>query len=167
MITDVGLHELGHHRLVPGGDRDRQPAPQPVAAPPQWRTTSDASTATTPLPVKRVVQETADTRSFVLDVPDDLRDTFRYRPGQFCTFRVHLGDDEHLRSYSMSSAPETDDDLTVTVKRVPGGLVSNWFNDEVGRATSSSSPSRPGVFCVRDGDPAGGRRSAVGAASPR
>ena len=73
-----------------------------------------------PLVVKQVVQETADTRSFVLDVPDDLRDLFDYRAGQFCTFRVRVGDEELLRCYSMSSAPETDADLTVTVKRVPG-----------------------------------------------
>ena len=73
-----------------------------------------------PLRVKRIVQETADTRSFVLDVPEELGETFRYRPGQFCTFRVHIDGDEYLRSYSMSSAPETDGDLTVTVKRVAG-----------------------------------------------
>ncbi|MBW3562632.1 MAG: hypothetical protein KY437_09055, partial [Actinobacteria bacterium] len=72
-----------------------------------------------PLTVREVVQETADTCSFVLGVPDDVRDLFGYRPGQFCTFRVHVGDDEHLRCYSMSSAPETDPELTVTVKRVP------------------------------------------------
>ena len=33
---------------------------------------------------------------------------YRYRPGQFCTFRVRVDDDEHFRCYSMSSAPETD-----------------------------------------------------------
>jgi 3-ketosteroid 9alpha-monooxygenase subunit B len=102
------------------------------------------------LPVKRVVQETADTRSYVLDVPDDLRDTFRYRSGQFCTFRVHLGGEEHLRSYSMSSAPETDADLTVTVKRVPGGLISNWFNDEVAEGDVLELTKPAGVFCVQD-----------------
>ena len=31
--------------------------------------------------MKRVVDETGDTRSFVLDVPADLQDAFRYRPG--------------------------------------------------------------------------------------
>ena len=31
----------------------------------------------------------------------------------------------------MSSAPETDAELTVTVKRVAGGLVSNWFLDHL------------------------------------
>ena len=104
------------------------------------------------VPVKRVVQETHDTRSFVLDVPDDLRPTFAYRAGQFCTFRVRVGDDEHLRCYSMSSAPETDEDLTVTVKRVPGGVVSNWFNDHVAEGDVLEVTKPAGVFCVRDGD---------------
>jgi ferredoxin-NADP reductase len=104
------------------------------------------------VPVKAVVDETHDTRSFVLDIPDDLRDAFRYRAGQFCTFRARIDDDDVLRCYSMSSAPETDPDLTVTVKRVADGLVSNWFNDRV-RTGDVLEVTRPaGVFCVRDGD---------------
>ena len=59
------------------------------------------------LRVKRVVPETSDASSFVLDVPAELHEAFRYRPGQFCTFRVHLDGEVHLRSYSMSSAPDT------------------------------------------------------------
>ena len=55
------------------------------------------------LRVRRVVQETHDTKSFVFEVPDDLRDAFAYEAGQFCTFRIPLGDDELLRCYSMSS----------------------------------------------------------------
>jgi ferredoxin-NADP reductase len=102
------------------------------------------------LRVKRVVDETGDTRSFVLDVPSDLRERFRYRAGQFCTFRTRIGGDEHLRCYSMSSAPETDDDLTVTVKRVPGGLVSNWFNDRVAAGDVLETTVPAGVFCVRE-----------------
>ncbi len=105
-----------------------------------------------PLRVIDVVEETADTRSFVFDVPGDLAATYRYRPGQFCTFRVRVGGAELFRCYSMSSAPGTDDDLTVTVKRVPGGAVSNWFNDTVspGDVVDTSPPS--GAFCLREGD---------------
>jgi ferredoxin-NADP reductase len=102
------------------------------------------------LRVRRIVEETDDTRSFVLDVPDDLGPAFAYRPGQFCTFRVHLGDGEHLRSYSMSSAPATGDPLTVTVKRVPGGLVSNWFNDHVAEGDVLDVTRPAGVFCLGD-----------------
>jgi 3-ketosteroid 9alpha-monooxygenase subunit B len=100
--------------------------------------------------VKRVVDETGDTRSFVLDVPPDLQEAFRYRPGQFCTFRVRVDGSDELRCYSMSSAPETDDDLTVTVKRVPGGLVSNWLNDQVSVGDVLPVTRPAGVFCPRD-----------------
>ena len=101
------------------------------------------------LHVKQVVRETHDARSFVLDVPEDLRNTFRYRPGQFCTFRVRVDGSEQLRSYSMSSAPETDRDLTVTVKRVAGGLVSNWFLDNVSEGEVVEVTKPAGVFCAQ------------------
>ncbi len=97
--------------------------------------------------VKAIVRETADTISIVLDVPEDLRETFRYRPGQFCTFRVHISGEDHLRSYSMSSAPETDDDLAVTVKRVDGGLVSNWLLDHLANGDVVDVTKPAGVFC--------------------
>jgi 3-ketosteroid 9alpha-monooxygenase subunit B len=103
------------------------------------------------LPVKRVVRETEAARSFALDVPDHLRGAFAYRPGQFCSFRVHLGETEHFRCYSMSSAPETDGDLTFTVKRVPGGVVSNWFVDHVGEGDLVEVNPPSGNFCVREG----------------
>lgn len=90
----------------------------------------------------RVIQETADTRTYVLDAP------FGYRAGQFLTFRV-CGT---LRSYSMSSCPDTDPALMTTVKRVPGGLVSNWMHEhlDVGSVVEVTVPA--GVFCLRDGD---------------
>jgi ferredoxin-NADP reductase len=103
------------------------------------------------LPVKRIVQETMDTRSLVLDIPPELREEFRYVSGQFCTFRVHIGGDEHARCYSMSSAPEVDDDLTVTVKRVAGGVVSNWIIDHLGEGDLVEITRPSGSFCVRDG----------------
>jgi 3-ketosteroid 9alpha-monooxygenase subunit B len=103
------------------------------------------------LRVREVVEETADSRSFVLDVPDELRDLFGYRAGQFCTFRVHVEGEELLRCYSMSSAPETDPALTVTVKRVPGGAVSNWLLDNVTAGDALEATKPAGVFCVPDG----------------
>ncbi len=103
------------------------------------------------LRVKAVVRETHDANSFVLDVPDELAETFQYRPGQFCAFRVPVDGVEQVRSYSMSSAPEIDADLTVTVKRVAGGLVSNWFLDRVGVGDVIEVTRPAGVFCPQDG----------------
>ena len=95
-----------------------------------------------------VVRETADATSFVLDVPPD----FAYEPGQFCTFKVSIDGQMHHRCYSMSSAPAVDGDVQVTVKRVPGGVVSNWMNDvlEVGDEVEVSRPA--GVFRLTPGD---------------
>lgn len=101
-----------------------------------------------PLRVKRVVQETRDTRSFVLDVPPDEQEPFAYRAGQFCTFRVRFGDEDLLRCYSMSSSPDTDQELTVTVKRVPGGRVSNWMLDEVAEGDVLTLTRPAGVFTL-------------------
>jgi 3-ketosteroid 9alpha-monooxygenase subunit B len=104
------------------------------------------------LPVKQVVHETEEARSFVLEVPDELRPTFAYRPGQFCSFRIHVGEVAVSRCYSMSSAPDVDGDLTFTVKRVPGGSVSNWLVDHVtaGSLIEVNPPS--GNFCVGEGN---------------
>jgi ferredoxin-NADP reductase len=96
--------------------------------------------------ITRIVRETADTRTFVLAVPPSSRSLFGYRAGQFLTFRV-CGT---LRSYSMSSSPDTDDDLMTTVKRVPGGLVSNWMHDHLAPGDAVEVTRPAGVFCLRD-----------------
>jgi 3-ketosteroid 9alpha-monooxygenase subunit B len=102
-----------------------------------------------PLRVQRVVQETHDTKSFVFEVPPELRDSFAYDAGQFCTFRIPVGDDELLRCYSMSSSPDVDADFTLTVKRVAGGRVSNWLLDEVVEGVELALTLPSGVFTLR------------------
>lgn len=95
-----------------------------------------------PLRIKRVVRETSDAVSLVLDVPADCSHRFRYKAGQFLTLRVKVGGDDHRRCYSMSSFPHNGNDLQITVKRDPGGLVSNWLNDtaEVGGEIHAAPP---------------------------
>ena len=81
------------------------------------------------LAVADVVDETADTRSYVLGVPPALEQHFAYAAGQFCTFRATIGGEPVIRCYSMSSSPDAGDPYTVTVKRVPGGKMSSWMID--------------------------------------
>jgi ferredoxin-NADP reductase len=101
-----------------------------------------------PVRITRIIQETPDTRTYVLDAP------FPYRAGQFVTIKA-CGT---LRSYSMSSSPETDAELMTTVKRVPGGLVSNWMHDHLAPGDVVETTLPAGVFCLREGDEAGGAR---------
>lgn len=105
-----------------------------------------------PLRVHRVVRETADASSFVLEIPPELRRVFSYEAGQFCTFRVWIDGQPHLRSYSMSSAPMVDRDFQVTVKRVPGGVVSNWMNDTLAPGDIVEATRPAGLFCLGPGD---------------
>ncbi len=57
------------------------------------------------LRIAKIIQETPDARSFVLEVPADLADKYRYRAGQFLTFQVPHADGAFNRCYSLSSAP--------------------------------------------------------------
>jgi len=104
-----------------------------------------------PLGIARVVRETADASSFVLHVPDDLRSAFTYEAGQFCTFRVRVDGRAHLRCYSMSSSPAVDRELAVTVKRTPGGVVSNFMLDHLAAGDVVEVTRPAGVFCLTAG----------------
>jgi ferredoxin-NADP reductase len=52
----------------------------------------------------------------------------------------------------MSSAPAVDDDLKVTVKRVPDGAVSNWMNDALAEGDVVEATVPAGVFLLEPGD---------------
>ncbi len=101
------------------------------------------------LRVADVIAETADARSFVFELPGVLRDAFRYRPGQFLTLRLPYTDAGLLRCYSLSSAPGVDVEPKITVKRVPGGRVSNWLCDAVRAGDELDVMAPAGVFSPR------------------
>ena len=95
--------------------------------------------------VTRIVKETVDARTFVLAPHDQ---PFPYRAGQYCTFRVRVDGEDLYRSYSMSSSPETDTELATTVKRVPGGKVSNWMLDNLTEGHEVTITRAAGTFCL-------------------
>jgi len=103
------------------------------------------------LRIAKIVQETPDARSFVLEVPADAADKFRYRAGQFLTFRVPLEGAGFNRCYSLSSAPESDGLPKVTVKRVAGGKGSNWFHDALKEGATLDVLPPAGRFVLGDG----------------
>lgn len=87
-----------------------------------------------PLRVKvaRVIEETADARSFVLDVSDEsLRHELTYRAGQYVTVEIPWEAFHIHRCYSFSSAPGVDAQPQFTVKRVADGRMSNALIDGV------------------------------------
>lgn len=107
-----------------------------------------------PLRVAQVIEETADARSLVFDVPEHLGEHFRYQPGQFLTLRVPFEDGWLPRCYSLSSTPLLDEPLRVTVKRVRDGRASNWLCGTLQAGQSLEVLPPAGVFVPRtfDGD---------------
>lgn len=104
------------------------------------------------LRVAEVVVETADARSFVLDVPEELSDRFAYRAGQFLTVRVPGPDGGSIaRCYSLSSSPSSPRP-TITVKRMPAGHGSNWLCDNVQVGTELTVLPPAGTFTARNPD---------------
>ncbi len=87
-----------------------------------------------------------DAVAVTFDVPDDLRELYAFRPGQYLTLRQETVDGEERRSYSIcapgGAAPR------VGVRRVAGGLFSEWLVDrlepgdeiEVGPPSGSFTP---------------------------
>jgi 3-ketosteroid 9alpha-monooxygenase subunit B len=113
---------------------------------------SEASGPYYSLRVAEVIEETADSRSIVLDVPGELAERFAYESGQFLSFRVKVGDQRIVRCYSLASAPSTDASHKVTVKRVVDGRASNWMNDSVSVGDSLEVMPPNGVFVLRERD---------------
>ena len=101
------------------------------------------------LRVSAVVEESHDAKSLILDMPEALAETFQYRPGQFLTLRLPMGDRTLMRCYSMSSAPGLDAALRVTIKRVNNGQGSNWICDELQPGSQLEVLPPAGVFTPR------------------
>jgi ferredoxin-NADP reductase len=91
-----------------------------------------------------VRQETHDVKTFVLAA--DAPRQFRYLPGQFITLELEIGGERINRCYTLSSTPTRPDRVSITVKRVAGGVVSNWLHDhlQVGMPVGVMGPS--GLF---------------------
>jgi 3-ketosteroid 9alpha-monooxygenase subunit B len=103
------------------------PASEGVS-PEHWR---EATHACHELRVARTIAETHDSVSIVLEIPTALEHAFRYRAGQFLTFKIPYQGRVLSRSYSLSSSPDVEREHKVTVKRVELGRISNWMNERV------------------------------------
>lgn len=107
------------------------------------------------LEVADIVPETADAKSIRFRLPEELREAFRFKPGQHLTLRAEIGGEEVRRNYSLCVAPE-EGELKVTVKRIAGGLFSNWANEALAPGDRVDVMEPHGSF-TWDFDPAAAR----------
>lgn len=85
-----------------------------------------------------VVAVTHDVTSFTFDPGPALH----FLPGQYLTLGFRIDGEPVERCYTISSPPTRPDRVTVTVKRVPGGVVSPWLHDHlrIGDRVAASGP---------------------------
>ena len=82
------------------------------------------------LTVEKIIQETEDAVSVVFKKPG-LFKSVKYKPGQFLTLKIPINNKVENRSYSLSSSPWLHKFLRITVKKVDGGLISNYICNEL------------------------------------
>lgn len=105
------------------------------------------------LTIAEVIEETADARSIVFDIPAGAEEDFRYTPGQFLTLRIPSDQTGSVaRCYSLSSSPTEDTKLKVTVKRTVDGYGSNWLCDNAEPGLSMHVLAPSGIFTPKNLD---------------
>ena len=80
-----------------------------------------------PLRVREVIPDTAEAVVVAFDVPAELREVFSFTQGQYLTLRTEIDGQDLRRSYSICAGVD-DDELRVGVRKVAGGVFSNWIN---------------------------------------
>ena len=100
-----------------------------------------------PLRVKSVVPDADDALIVSFDVPDALASEFRFRQGQHLTLREVLDGVEQRRSYSICAGID-DGELRVGVRKVPGGVFSNWLHASVQAGSQIQVMAPEGRFFV-------------------
>ncbi len=113
---------------------------KPIELPAIWQ-------GETPLVCVARTEETHDCATFELAAPTG--QYFRFFPGQFVSVGVEVEGRTHWRAYSISSSPSQAETLSITVKRVRGGLVSNWLLDHWRAGMSLPALAPAGEFGLK------------------
>lgn len=78
--------------------------------------------------VADIYKETKDTVVISFDIPDNLKEKFKYNQGQHLTLRKEINGEDIRRNYSLCSSP-IDNEWKVAVKTIREGVFSNYaFN---------------------------------------
>jgi len=115
-----------------------------------------------PLRVRALQLDTDDAVIVSFEVPAELRDSFRFKAGQYLTLRSELAGRDVRRSYSICSGVD-DPALRVGVRKVPGGVFSGWIHDTLRVGDTLQVIPPQGHFTLPD--VAAPRRHVVGIAA--
>src|SRR5690606_7084733 len=97
--------------------------------------------------VADVDRETKDCTVITFDIQHELQDEFRFEHGQHLTFRTTIDGQEVRRSYSLCTSP-AEKCWKVAVKKIDGGLFSNYVNSQLKAGDVVEVMAPTGVFRV-------------------
>jgi len=83
-----------------------------------------------PLKVSIVRYETQAAVQIGFAISEENKEAFRFNPGQYLTISLSIDSKQVRRAYSICSAIQ-ETTISILIKRVEGGLVSNYLNDHV------------------------------------
>jgi ring-1,2-phenylacetyl-CoA epoxidase subunit PaaE len=108
------------------------------------------------LRVAEIVPETDEANSIRFEIPGGLEEIFGFKAGQHLSVRAEIGGEEVRRNYSLCVAPD-EGHIKVTVKRIAGGVFSNWVGDHLKAGDTLDVMAPHGSFTV-EFDPDARRR---------
>lgn len=95
---------------------------------------------------RQVQDVTHDVKTFLFEAARPA--LFQHEPGQFVTLALQIDGRSVNRCYTISTSPTRPHLLGITVKRQPGGLVSNWLHDTMAPGHRISAEGPFGIFTI-------------------
>jgi ring-1,2-phenylacetyl-CoA epoxidase subunit PaaE len=105
------------------------------------------STTFHPLSVRSVEPDTPEAVIVAFEVPQELRNVFGFTQGQYLTLRAQIDGQDMRRSYSICAGVD-DGELRVGVRKVKGGVFSNWINSSLKAGDTIQVMAPQGRFFV-------------------
>jgi CDP-4-dehydro-6-deoxyglucose reductase len=99
-----------------------------------------------------IIQETYNTRRFVIQIPE--LEKFDFIPGQFITFDLPIADkpNKRVRSYSIASWPDGTNIFELVIVLLEGGLGTTYLFNKVEVGSELTLRGAQGVFTLDDDD---------------
>lgn len=103
------------------------------------------------LSVKDIKRETEKSVSISFNLPENVKDIFAFKAGQYITLKTHIDDNEIRRDYSLCVSPKSHE-LKVAVKEVKDGTFSAYANNilKAGDLIEVAPPKGRFVFTPND-----------------
>jgi ring-1,2-phenylacetyl-CoA epoxidase subunit PaaE len=84
-----------------------------------------------PVRIAKKVKLNKDAAAVYFDIPANLKDAFKYNPGQFLSVQLDINGEKHRREYSLCSSPFYEKDYVIASKKIGNGIVSNYIYSEL------------------------------------